>query len=467
MWLYIKSIVFVLLTCMLISFLAYLYIPKHLGFNPENIRNIKNIDVIFIGPSTTQTSISPLYIWNEYGITSYNLSSSAQHQDISYYLLNKYVPDTTRIIFYDLSILLNENKPDVQNEIFVWYLSLFDRIKYHLENNDAKKFPYYFLVSSYNFFHTRWKQLTQNDFHTKNYYGIRTLNAGPLKYSTQEKLGYYDCNENFKLKDETIEYITRLELFAKKKNIKVIYWIRPFTAKHAHTYKKVIAFQQYAQDNNLNFINFNSENILKSFDYNKDFIDHVHLNIDGGKKISKILIHYIIRNYNIPNHKNDPKYASWNEDYKKYARAINREEIRELKSFNEWEKLAFYDNYTVMMSVNGDILKKLPDTLKNDLKSFGLTKYNTDKPNMRYAAIIDDNTVFFEEISNKPVIYKDRMKNIVNLLIKSDGKSTINVSGKPRSKNKYGLNFVIYDKINREIVDSIWIDPNKPDVVRR
>lgn len=59
------------------------------------------------------------------------------------------------------------------------------------------------------------------------------------------------------------------------------------------------------------------------------------------------------------------------------------------------------------------------------------------------------------------------MKNIVNLLVSSDGKATINVSGKPRSKNKYGLNFVLYDKVNREIVDSIWIDPRKPDEVKR
>lgn len=120
-----------------------------------------------------------------------------------------------------------------------------------------------------------------------------------------------------------------------------------------------------------------------------------------------------------------------------------------------------------MLSANDDVLRKLPEKLKNDLKSFGLKKYNTDKPNMRYAAIIDDNKVFFEEASNKPVIYKGRMKNIVNLLITSNGGAVINVSGKPRSKNKYGLNFVIYDKVNREIVDSIWIDPNKPDVVRR
>ena len=80
---------------------------------------------------------------------------------------------------------------------------------------------------------------------------------------------------------------------------------------------------------------------------------------------------------------------------------------------------------------------------------------------------IDNGKVFYEEVSDKKVEYKGRMKNIVNLLVSADGKATINVSGKPRSKNQYGLNFVIYDKVNREIVDSIWIDPRKPDVVRR
>lgn len=60
------------------------------------------------------------------------------------------------------------------------------------------------------------------------------------------------------------------------------------------------------------------------------------------------------------------------------------------------------------------------------------------------------------------------MKNIVNLLVSSENrKSTINVSGKPRSKNRYGINFVIYDKVNREIVDSIWLDPANFNQVRR
>ena len=36
-----------------------------------------------------------------------------------------------------------------------------------------------------------------------------------------------------------------------------------------------------------------------------------------------------------------------------------------------------------------------------------------------------------------------------------------------RKIDKYIDFSFIYDKVNREIVDSIWIEPNKPDVVRR
>ena len=60
------------------------------------------------------------------------------------------------------------------------------------------------------------------------------------------------------------------------------------------------------------------------------------------------------------------------------------------------------------------------------------------------------------------------MKNKVNLLVSSENKkATINVSGKTKAKNRYGINFVIYDKINREIVDSIWLDPSNFNQIRR
>lgn len=131
--------------------------------------------------------------------------------------------------------------------------------------------------------------------------------------------------------------------------------------------------------------------------------------------------------------------------------------------------LSKYDNYTIIISSNGrNIINKLSPEIKEYLKEFGLQKYETKDDNARYVAIIDDGKVYYETIANALIEYKGRVNNHFNLLVNSDlNQSVINVSGFPKSKNKNGLNLVIYDKVNREVVDSIWIDPNQQNVVRR
>ena len=271
----------------------------------------------------------------------------------------------------------------------------------------------------------------------------------------------------FKLNDNTIKFIDNMSRYIKDNNLNVVFWFPP-TADQAR-YERSFLFEEVIKKYDIPYINFSKVWKEAGIDYSKDFFDLRHINIDGGEKVADYLIEYAMKNYNIKSHKNDPKYASWNEDYIKYARAINKAEINVSNTLNDWYNLSQYDNYTMLISTNGDnVLNRLPQDIKDKFKSLGLTKYETNKGNMKYAAIIDDGKVFYEAVSDKKVEYKGRMKNIVNLLVSSENrKSTINVSGKPRSKNKYGLNFVIYDKVNREIVDSIWIDPRKPDAVRR
>lgn len=122
-----------------------------------------------------------------------------------------------------------------------------------------------------------------------------------------------------------------------------------------------------------------------------------------------------------------------------------------------------------MISSKGkNTMKRLPVDIKNQLKRYGLTKYDTDDSNARYSAIVDNTKIFYEEIADNLVQYKGRINNAFNLLLSSDIKqSVINVSGIPRSKNQYGLNFVVYDKIKKEIVDIVWIDVNNPDIIKR
>ena len=97
-----------------------------------------------------------------------------------------------------------------------------------------------------------------------------------------------------------------------------------------------------------------------------------------------------------------------------------------------------------------------------------LEKYISDKSNKKYIAIVDNKQATFESMSDTRIEYKGRIENNVNLFVCSElNKAEININGKQRSKNKYGINFVVYDKVNREVIDSIWIDPKEPNKVRR
>ncbi|MDT3694012.1 MAG: hypothetical protein ROM03_06335 [Mucispirillum sp.] len=181
-------------------------------------------------------------------------------------------------------------------------------------------------------------------------------------------------------------------------------------------------------------------------------------------------IPYIMEKYNLADHRQEKQYAQWHKDYEKQERMINMQEFKVIhNNIQAWWQNSYYDNYTMLISTNGDnVLNRLPQDMKDKFKSLGLNKFETDKKNQKYVAIIDNNQVFYEEVSDKKAEYKGRMKNIVNLLVSSENKkATINVSGKPRAKNKYGINFVIYDKVNREIVDSIWLDPSDFNKIRR
>ncbi|MDD6581027.1 MAG: hypothetical protein PUE89_09005, partial [Lachnospiraceae bacterium] len=67
-------------------------------------------------------------------------------------------------------------------------------------------------------------------------------------------------------------------------------------------------------------IDFNKMYDELSIDFSTDMAEKVHLNFSGTKKLTEYLGNYIVNNYDIPDHRGDAKYSSWDIDAK-----INRE----------------------------------------------------------------------------------------------------------------------------------------------
>lgn len=65
------------------------------------------IDALFVGDSLVYTAISPMVIWEKYGISSYDLSTSAQFLYESYSFLDKALKtQKPKIVFLEVNTFL-------------------------------------------------------------------------------------------------------------------------------------------------------------------------------------------------------------------------------------------------------------------------------------------------------------------------------------------------------------------------
>lgn len=104
------TVSFILVWLIIYNTLSEILIKKFYTFKLTSLYNEEQIDILFLGPSTTHHAISPMYIWNKYKIKSINTASPSQHEQISLSILKEFVKKRPKIIVFDISILLVHQK---------------------------------------------------------------------------------------------------------------------------------------------------------------------------------------------------------------------------------------------------------------------------------------------------------------------------------------------------------------------
>ena len=429
-----------------------------------------NIDMFILGTSLVYWTLSPMEIWNKYGIVSYNNGSLRQHYIMSYIMLEDiFRRHKPKVILMDTTYLIDSS---------LYKISYNDMLLASLKNDVFKIKAYLKMYNNQNIedifkhmdnilpYHTRWKVLNKYDFINENYWKGQLVHENAFNKVSFVK---YDNNtiNAIKLKDETIKYANMMIDLAKRNNANIVF-IRMPNQGTDKTISEDKAFTILAKQNKWDYIDYNELFYELNFDTKNDFTDTMHMNVYGARKVMDHLIPYIINKYHINDKSNDPLYMSWNNDYKLYSLALNNKEIKQVKSFTEWSKLTFNNNYIILLATKYGVIRHIPETILTYLSNFHLSKYITTKANQKYASIIENNNIFYENISDISVNYKGKVDKKINIYLESsEGNTSIKVNGKEHSKNKYGINIVVYDKINKQVVDSVWIDPNYPDEIKR
>ena len=168
----IRIIAIILIPTACLYFLQLLFMPKYVSdinegsMIEEYYKSSKNHDVLILGDCEVYENISPVTMWEEYGITSYIRGSSEQLIWQSYYLLEdtlKY--ETPKVVVLNvLAMQQSEAKSEAYNRMTLdgmrWSFSKLNSIKESMTEEESFA-SYVFPILRY---HSRFSQLTKEDF---------------------------------------------------------------------------------------------------------------------------------------------------------------------------------------------------------------------------------------------------------------------------------------------------------------
>ena len=237
-----------------------------------------SIDTVFIGDSEVYHSFIPLYIWRDYGITSYDVSSPAQKLVYSMEFLKKtFEKQSPKIVFLETNAIFRK--------------SYFEATVEYTANENNK--GYYFTKKS--------KPAT--DKAIKKYMKYSDVSAPIL--STNKK------------------YLKEIAKFCKKHGAKLVLISTPSTKNW--NYQRHNAMEAVSKDLGVDYIDTNLLRDDIPIDWKKDTKDKGdHLNYKGAVKVTNYIGKYLDDTKLFKDKRNDPSYDNWNTCLDKFEKQVKK-----------------------------------------------------------------------------------------------------------------------------------------------
>ncbi|MDR3048783.1 MAG: SGNH/GDSL hydrolase family protein [Elusimicrobiota bacterium] len=320
----IKTIIFVIIFLLLYALVNNIFKGKGYAIDEFLLLKRNSRDVIFIGSSHVYTTILPAIIWEESGVTSFNLTGSALPFWTQYHYIKETIKtQTPKVIVCELYGVVSDTEYLSGSFIFQ-HLStmkasknkidaIFASVPKNLRIDYLLEFPLY---------HGR-RNISINDF--RHLLGLKTPESVYLYFNGYFPHYGYAKKENKKQKKPNVstflgygeipgkqlKYLMKIiELAKEQRDIKFLFLITPYRVSE----KDELIFnsiEKIARENGIEFINYNFLYDEIGLDFNTDLFDETHLNEKGAMKLSKDLAKRLSL-YELKDNRNNPDYEFWN-----------------------------------------------------------------------------------------------------------------------------------------------------------
>lgn len=464
---------------MVLSLIHNIFIPKwtEKEWNAQNIaegfydEKKDSIDVIFLGASQFMSGVSPMELYENYGILSYSLALNNQPMMLTYHwLIEACKYQKPKVVILEVQALYQDSYEFRYRQNLDYMKFSYNKLQAIVDLNEMdseqKPMDYFFPILYY---HNRWDELSKEDFSNllqKHYFNKGFSFKPAIKQIDFNGVACDDNHEVEVIADDKLIWINKIIEYCEDNhmNIVLVKTPRPDWSAGRHN-----AVQQFADNHSISFLDFNELSLYQSvsFDNTKDFYDSEHLNIYGAQKLSAYIGDYLNNRYSLADHRNDEEYALWDDDLVTYKRELWNSELHVCTDIYEYlERIQGKEGYTIFIAAKDDYITALDGTLKSQLVSLGATEAILSAYRASYIAIVDDGKAVYEQCDANSKIEHTGNVNNVPYFISSAGYlcgnyASIIFDGTEYSKNGRGLNIVIYDKVRDEVVDSVCFDTFK------
>lgn len=432
---------------------------------PEN-----SIDVLCVGSSRIYCNIAPDVLWREYGISAYNLATSAQPLNLTYYAIKEALKtQNPKVVVIDVSVVLPKDQPNDQLET----MNLQTGMKYSVnqmealtDHADKDHFMEYLL--RFPCFHNNYSDLTKKSFENTKYFQFPITGAAGFKGYINDDFDYHP--EVFPTElaytedpdaEERYAALEKINNLCVENGTQLLMILTPSV-----NYMEFEAAQRFAADYQVPYINFMT--LLNEIGINGegDMVDEVHCNYYGASKVSRYLAQYVMNNFGVVSHAGEAGYESWDE-YSQYMQLAQNDYLLSKETgLGNYFNYIPNENYVIITSLRGDyntrdvgqrsVLTKLGC---NDAAYEAGGTWMLDGSALAFYYTPADEVCDWSEdmygttfrITNEdkdeksdPDIYIDGTK----ITIRDEGGNKI----------EDGLQFIVYNKLSHEIADAVIFD---------
>lgn len=494
----VKFICFCMIGVLIINALSALFKPKWLENRWQSAKTNNSFyelekdstEVLFFGSSVIAAAVDPYQLYNEQGISSYNLGVMSQPILATYFWLKEAVKtQDIKLAVVEIKSAGRDKEKEVEKarKSYDYMREGKTKLQYAIEYNNVHKddeevqlWDYLFPLSIY---HSRWSELTYEDYdfflgnddsYTRGFSTLTTEFKDASNFDNEEyENGEYDGIEIDTDEIEDVNsvneaYAKRLIKFAKEEGIELLFIRTPDTKWSTEQHNSI---KKLTEENDVGFLDFNLKEMRKKlgFDYAVDAADTVHLNLNGAVKFTTYLGKYLSQHYDLNDYRqgdNSVKKA-YESEMDNYNSVMKASKLSMITNADEYLEAINDDEYAVFI-VSGSKAGKLKftDAQRKSLAELGVEDgFFKEAEYGKNIIFIKDGKTITNNIKEQNDAYTKSVSSNGTLSCKTDYSISANVNGcSVRFNNSEyqgivsaGFNIVVYNKKLNNIADSVYL----------